>query len=66
MPDTRTKDFEVTQEGTILEAQEIIDLKGPFAPVKTRLVEWIDERHYRDVVVAAALPAAALFFSEHP
>ena len=29
----------------------MVDVKNPVAPVRLRIREWIDERHYRDVDV---------------
>jgi hypothetical protein len=29
----------------------VVDVKNPIAPVRLRVREWIDERHYRDVDV---------------
>jgi hypothetical protein len=45
-------DIEVTEDGTIVEVMRIVDVKDAISPVRLRVREWIDERHYRDVEVA--------------
>ena len=47
-----TQEVEVTVEGTLLEVLRIVDVKDSIAPVRLRVREWIDERHYRDVDVS--------------
>jgi len=46
-----TQEAEFTAEGTLLEVLRVVDIKNPVVPVRLRLREWIDERHYRDVGV---------------
>ena len=46
-----TQEVEFTAEGTLLEVLRIVDVKASIAPVRLRVREWIDERHYRDVDV---------------
>ena len=36
----------------LLEVLRIVDVKDSMAPVRLRVREWIDERHYRDVDVS--------------
>jgi hypothetical protein len=43
----------LTGDGTIVEVMRIVDVKEAIEPVRLRIWEWIDERHYRDIVVAA-------------
>ena len=50
-----TQEVEFTAEDTLLEVLRVVDVKDSIAPVRLRVREWIDERHYRDVDV-----------SEHP
>jgi hypothetical protein len=45
-------DIEVTEDGTIVEVMRIVYVKDVISPVRLRVREWIDERHYRDVEVA--------------
>jgi hypothetical protein len=47
-----TQEVEFTAEGTLLEILRVVGVKNPVAPVRLRLREWIDERHYRDVDVS--------------
>jgi hypothetical protein len=51
MLETTTHEVEITAEGTLLEVLRVVDVKNPVAPVRLRIREWIDERHYRDVDV---------------
>jgi hypothetical protein len=51
MMETTIQEVEFTAEGTLLEALRVVDVKDPIAPVRLRVREWIDERHYRDVDV---------------
>ena len=46
-----TQHIEVTAEGTLLEVLRVVDVKDSIAPMRLRVREWIDERHYRDVDV---------------
>ena len=46
-----TQEVEFTAEGTLLEVLRVVDVKDSIAPVRLRVREWIDERHYRDVDV---------------
>jgi hypothetical protein len=47
-----TQEVAFTAEGTLLEVLRIVDVKDSTAPVRLRVREWIDERHYRDVNVS--------------
>jgi hypothetical protein len=49
--ETTTQEAELTAEGTMLEVLRVVDVKDPIVPVRLRIREWIDERHYRDVDV---------------
>lgn len=49
MMEITTQEVEFTAEGTLLEVLRIVDVKDSIAPVRLRVREWIDERHYRDV-----------------
>ena len=51
MPEITTKEIELTAEGTLLEVLRVVDVKDSIAPVRVRVREWIDERHYRDLDV---------------
>jgi hypothetical protein len=51
MMEITTQDVAFTAEGTLLEVLRIVDVKDSIAPVRLRVREWIDERHYRDVDV---------------
>jgi hypothetical protein len=51
MLEITTQEVEFTTEGTLLEALRVVDVKNPVVPVRLRIREWIDERHYRDVDV---------------
>jgi hypothetical protein len=51
MMEITTEDVEFTAEGTLLEVLRVVDVKDSIAPVRRRVREWIDERHYRDVEV---------------
>lgn len=42
---------EATEDATIVEVIQIVDVKDLFCPRKTLIVEWLDERHYRSVMV---------------
>jgi hypothetical protein len=55
MMEITTQEVELTAEGTLFEVLRVVDVKDSIAPVRLRVREWIDERHYRDVDV-----------SEHP
>ena len=52
MMEITTQEVEFTAEGTLLEVLRIVDVKDAIAPVRLRVHEWIDERHYRDVDVS--------------
>jgi hypothetical protein len=52
MMEITTQEVEFTAEGTLLEILRVVDVKNPVVPVRLRLREWIDERHYRDVDVS--------------
>ncbi len=52
MPEITTQEVEFTTEGTLLEVLRVVDVKNPVVPVRLRVREWIDERHYRDVDVS--------------
>ena len=52
MMDITTQEVEFTAEGTLLEVLRVVDVKNPVVPVRLRVREWIDERHYRDVDVS--------------
>ena len=49
--DITTQEAEFTDESTLLEVLRVVDVKNPVVPVRLRVHEWIDERHYRDVDV---------------
>ena len=49
MPEITTQEVEVTAEGTLLEVLRVVDVKDSISPVRLRVREWIDERHYRDI-----------------
>jgi hypothetical protein len=49
MPEITTQEVEFTAEGTLVEVLRVVDVKNPVVPVRLRIREWIDERHYRDV-----------------
>jgi len=51
MPEITTQEVELTAEGTLLEVLRVVDVKDSIAPVRLRVREWIDERHYRDIDV---------------
>jgi len=51
MSEITTQEVEVTAGGTLLEVLRVVDVKDSVAPVRLRVREWIDERHYRDVDV---------------
>jgi hypothetical protein len=51
MSEITTQEVEVSAEGTLLEVLRVVDVKDSMFPVRLRLREWIDERHYRDVDV---------------
>ncbi len=51
MPEITTQEVEVTAEGILLEVLRVVDVKDSITPVRLRVREWIDERHYRDVDV---------------
>lgn len=51
MSEITTQEVEVTAEGTLLEVLRIVDVKDSITPVRLRVREWIDERHYRDIEV---------------
>jgi hypothetical protein len=52
MMEITTQEVAFTAEGTFLEVLRIVDVKDSIAPVRLRVREWIDERHYRDVDVS--------------
>ena len=52
MPEITTQEAEFTSEGTLLEVLRVVDVKDSVTPVRLRVREWIDERHYRDVDVS--------------
>jgi hypothetical protein len=52
MMEITTQEIAFTDEGTLLEVLRIADVKDPINPVRLRVREWIDERHYRDVDVS--------------
>jgi hypothetical protein len=52
MMEITTQEVEFTAEGTLLEVLRVVDVKDSIAPVRLRVREWIDERHYRDVDVS--------------
>ena len=47
-----TQELTFTTEGTLLEVLRVVDVKDSVTPVRLRVREWIDERHYRDVDVS--------------
>jgi len=51
MMEITIQEIAFTDEGTLLEVLRAVDVKDPVVPVRLRIREWIDERHYRDVVV---------------
>jgi len=51
MPEITTQEVEVTAEGTLLQVLRVVDVKDSISPVRLRVREWIDERHYRDFEV---------------
>ena len=52
MMEITTQEVAFTAEGTLLEVLRVVDVKDSIAPVRLRVREWIDERHYRDVDVS--------------
>jgi hypothetical protein len=52
MMEITTQEVEVTAQGTLLEVLRVVDVKDSIAPIRLRVREWIDERHYRDVDVS--------------
>jgi len=52
MMEITTQEIAFTDEGTLLEVLRIADVKDSINPVRLRVREWIDERHYRDVDVS--------------
>ena len=52
MMEITTQEVEFTAEGTLLEVLRVMDVRDSIAPVRLRVREWIDERHYRDVDVS--------------
>lgn len=52
MMEITTQEVEFTAEGTLLEVLRVVDVRDSIAPVRLRVREWIDERHYRDVGVS--------------
>jgi len=52
MMEITTQEVEITAEGPLLEVLRVVDVKDSIAPVRLRVREWIDERHYRDVDVS--------------
>lgn len=52
MMEITTQEVEFTAEGTLREVLRIVDVKDSIAPVRLRVREWIDERHYREVDVS--------------
>jgi hypothetical protein len=52
MSEITTQEVELTAEGTLLEVLRVVDVKDSIAPVRLRVREWIDERHYRDVNIS--------------
>ena len=52
MMEITTQEVEFSAEGTLLEVLRIVDVKYAIAPVRLRVREWIDERHYRDLDVS--------------
>jgi hypothetical protein len=52
MMEITTQEVEFTAEGTLLEVLRVVDVKDSIAPVRLRVRECIDERHYRDVDVS--------------
>jgi hypothetical protein len=51
MMEITTQEVEFTAEDTLLEVLRNVDVKDSIAPVRLRVREWIDERHFRDVDV---------------
>jgi hypothetical protein len=49
MMEITTQEVTFTTEGTLLEVLRVVDVKDSVTPVRLRVREWIDERHYRDV-----------------
>jgi hypothetical protein len=64
MTEITTQEVEFTADGTLLEVLRVVDVKDSIVPVRLRIREWIDERHYRDIpaktgaLLAAIGPAA--------
>jgi hypothetical protein len=52
MMEVTTQEVTFTTEGTLLEVLRVVDVKDSVTPVRLRVREWIDERHYRDVDVS--------------
>jgi hypothetical protein len=52
MMEITTQETELTAEGTLLEVLRVVDVKDPVVPVRLRVREWVDERHYRDIDVS--------------
>ena len=52
MMEITTQEIAFTDEGTLLEVLRIADVKDSINPVRLRVREWLDERHYRDVDVS--------------
>jgi hypothetical protein len=51
MLEITTQEVEFTADDVLLEVLRMVDVKDPIAPIRLRVREWIDERHYRDVDV---------------
>jgi hypothetical protein len=49
MMEITTQEVTFTTEGTLLEVLRVVDVKDSVTPVRLRVREWINERHYRDV-----------------
>jgi hypothetical protein len=52
MMEITTQETELTAEGTLLEVLRVVDVKDSVVPVRLRVREWVDERHYRDIDVS--------------
>jgi len=48
---TELIELEATTYGTIIEVLRVVDPKDVFEPVKTRIVEWLDESSFRSTNV---------------
>ena len=60
MMEITTQEVEFTADGTLLEVLRVVDVKDSIVPVRLRIREWIDERHYRDIPAKTGTLLAAI------